>query len=270
MSLPDLKDKRVVVKPNLVSTDNPLACTHPDTLDSTLEFFTATNAREVIVAEGSFRGTVEVMRELGLDDICERFSVEVVDLNRSDYTTISVVESDLSPRLMRCASLPLEPDVFLVSLALIKTHDFLLATLGLKNVVVGSLQKHGSADFKSALHDGGHHLMHLNLYLLSRWLYPDVTILDGVVAMEGNGPIHGEPLPLGVTLASDDWLAADLAGLNVMGIQRKDVGYLDYAYRERISTGAGFDFKLKGDSLPRNRPFQLHSNSAVQLAWKDG
>ena len=121
MNLPELKDKRVVVKPNLVSTDNSLACTHPDTLESTLEFFTATNACEVIVAEGSFTSTVEVMRELGLNDICKRFGVEVVDLNRSDHTTISVVEPDFSPRLMRCASLPLEPDVFLVSLALIKT-----------------------------------------------------------------------------------------------------------------------------------------------------
>jgi len=268
LRLPYLNGSRVVVKPNVVSAKNPLACTHPDTLDAVLEFFTGTDAKEVIVAEGSFGGTIPTMRELGLYDVCERYAVEMVDLNHCAGTLLPVVKSDLSPRMLRCASLPLEPDVLLVSLALLKTHDFLLATLGLKNVVMGSLQKRGPTNDKAAVHDGGHRLMHLNIFLLSRQLSPDVTLLDGVVGMEGDGPVRGDPVPLGVTLASTDWLAADLAGLKVMGIPRGDVGYLEYAYRQRAEGKRGFDFRVEGDRLPRSKPFRLHSNCETQLAWK--
>jgi uncharacterized protein (DUF362 family) len=220
------------------------------------------------VAEGSFISTIQVLRELGMDDVCERHGVEVIDLNRSPASMLPIVKSDLSPRMLRCASLPLEPDVFLVSLALIKTHDFLLATLGLKNVVMGSLQKHDSYNGKSAFHDGGHRLMHLNMYLMSRILSPDVVLLDGVVGMEGDGPIHGDAVPLGVTLASTDWLAGDLAGLKVMGIPREDVGYIDHAYNERTSVCGDYGYRLKGERLPRNKPFRLHSNHEKQLEWK--
>ncbi|MGD0039021.1 MAG: DUF362 domain-containing protein [Isosphaeraceae bacterium] len=90
---------------------------------------------------------------------------------------------------------------FVISAAKVKTHDRVLATLSLKNIVVGAPVKDlgfrwgpggkpGATTNKPIVHGNGFHGTHYNLYALASKLRPDLAVIDGYQAMEGNGPVE--------------------------------------------------------------------------------
>jgi uncharacterized protein (DUF362 family) len=58
---------------------------------------------------------------------------------------------------------------------------------------------------------------------------PDFAIIDGIIGMEGNGPIQGSPKPAGVLIFGDDPVAVDATGCRVMGLRPEKVSYLSKA-----------------------------------------
>ena len=69
------------------------------------------------------------------------------------------------------------------------------------------------------MHSGGNRGLSYNLFQLAQiGVQPDLAVLDGVVGMEGNGPVRGTPIEQGVIIASTDWLAADRLGVELMGV----------------------------------------------------
>ncbi len=234
--------KRVILKPNNVSINEQLASTHADTLEGILEFFKSINRLDnVIIAESAANGpTFDGFENFGYLRLATKYNVKLLDLDQQPFDTIWVFdEKDVRPHPVRISHLMLDPDSYIVSVARMKTHDRVLATLSLKNIVLGapikdmgftfsSSRKAGTSSDKPILHGSGFRGINYNLYAMSRQLHPHLSVIDGFEGMEGNGPTKGTPVDHRVCVVGTDWLSADRVGIELMGIDFANIGYLNF------------------------------------------
>ena len=138
--------ERVVVTPNFVSTTRPLAATHVDAVRAVLAFLRDRGAGKILVADGaSFSDTMEGFRNFGYLPLRDEFGIELVDLNRDAWVEVEAFDRRLQPVRLRLSRTLAESD-YVVSVGPPKTHDTVVATLSLKNVIMGGLirdQKEG-------------------------------------------------------------------------------------------------------------------------------
>jgi len=274
--------RRVVLKPNNVQINVPLTATHVDTLEGILEFLKSIGKLEnVIIAESAAGGpTLDGFRNYGYYSLVSKYPVKLVDLDTEPFDLLYVFdEKDFRPHPVRYSHIILDPDSFVVSVARLKTHDRVVATLSLKNIVVGapikdtgftwtSSKKPGSKSDKPLIHGSGFRGINYNLYALSRQVHPHLAVIDGFEGMEGNGPNSGTPVDHRICLAGLDWLAADRVGVELMGIDFAKIGYLNFC----AQTGAGVadlnKIEIVGESLSRHkRIYKLNDNLNEQLIW---
>jgi uncharacterized protein (DUF362 family) len=274
--------KRVVLKPNNVSIDVPLCATHVDTLEGTLEFMKSIGkAEQCIIAESSSsEPTLDGFSNYGYMKLLNKYPVKFVDLDAEKSEKQYVFnERDFRPHAVRMSSVLLDRDSYVVSVARMKTHDRVIATLSLKNIVMGApvkdvgfswgaSRKPGTASDKTVVHGGGCRGINYNLYALSYRLRPDLAIIDGFEGMEGNGPNNGSPVNHRVCVASLDWLAADRIGIELMGIDFAKVGYLNFCADAGLGVGDIRKIKIIGEPVSSHiKTYKLHSNIASQLVW---
>jgi uncharacterized protein (DUF362 family) len=110
-----------------------------------------------------------------------------------------------------------------------KTHNYVLVTLSLKNLLLGCPIKDGKSNDKGLFHTASpavNDLCHFNMFHIAQDVFPDLAVIDGYEAMEGNGPAWGTAMPARVALASLDALAADTLATKIMGFDPKRVLYL--------------------------------------------
>lgn len=258
------RGRRIVIKPNFVSTTRQLASTHVDHVRGILDFFKEMAATEMTVAEAACGDTLEGFRNFGYRALVEEYGVRLVDLNRGPFEEAEVEDERGRPLRARAASMLLDPANYTVSAAKLKTHDVVVATLSIKNMAMGSL----CLSDKRRAHQGLRGL-NINIARLARRAWPDLAAIDGYEGMEGDGPSTGQPVRLGISISSTDPLAADRVACEVMGVDFFKVGYLSIlassgsgeADMERIEVvGAPLDECI--------RPFRLHSKVESQYRWK--
>jgi uncharacterized protein (DUF362 family) len=220
----DLSRKSVLLKPNLVDyIPGAHINTHPLLIAAAAECFKRLGARSVVVAEGPGhqRDTQLVVSETGLLERLSRVSARFVDLNR-DCVVKARLGADYSG--LRELWLPhavLEAD-FVVSMPKIKTHHWSGVTLSLKNMfgVVPGV-KYGWP--KNILHWKG---IEQSIVDICATVPIHFVIADGIVAMEGNGPLAGSPRPLGKLVLADDPVAADATCARLMGLHPERVPHI--------------------------------------------
>ena len=271
------KAKKVVVKPNCVVGSNQLAATHKDALDSVLEFIFPHTSSQIILAEGSGIGeTSDAFKNYNYFDLQEKYNFAFVDLNTDDFETVKLVNKRGKEWDAQVSKTILDAD-YLISVTPPKTHDAVVYTGGIKNVVVGALlrpqgsfaarlvTKFGIVNNNKAMIHQGFSAINENLVRLSKKIKIDLTVLDGSLAMQGDGPIDGEAYPANWAIASSDSLAADLLAITMMGIKVDDVGYLytlsdDKKYEEPF---------IIGDDWKKNiHKFKMHSTYDQQRKWR--
>lgn len=219
-----VRGKTVLLKPNFVGLD-PLGImnTHPAVIAATRESFLRLGAAEVFIGDGPAmdRDTESILESVKLKEFTGPLSNVFRDLNLDDVARVP-----LPTRASRLKELYLPKIVlgidFLVSIAKLKTHHWAGVTLSLKNmfgVVPGGC--YGWP--KNVLHWAGIDNSILDINAAAR---PDFAIIDGIVGMEGNGPIQGAPKPAGVLIFGDDPVAVDATGCRVMGLKPEKVKYL--------------------------------------------
>jgi uncharacterized protein (DUF362 family) len=220
----DVRGKRVLLKPNLVEFD-PATCinTEVSVVAAALEVFQTLGAAEVLIGEGpGHRRDTWSMAELArYRGEIPNFDARFVDLNRDD---VSPVQGFADRGAIYLPNTALRADL-VVSLAKMKTHHWAAATLSMKNffgLVPGSI--YGWP--KNELHYVG---IDWSIVELSRIFRRSFAIVDGIVGMEGNGPIQGTPKPVGVLVMGADLPAVDATCCRIMGIDPDRVGYLKMA-----------------------------------------
>jgi uncharacterized protein (DUF362 family) len=275
-------DRRVVLKPNNVLIDVPLTSTHVDTLEGVLEFLKSIGKLgNVIIAESAANGsTLEGFDNYKYYSLISRYPVKLVDLDKEPFDILYVFdEKDFRPHAIRMSHVLLDPASYIVSVARMKTHDRVVATLSLKNIVFGApvkdpgftwnaARKQGSKSDKAIAHGSGFRGINYNIYALSRQLHPHLAIIDGFEGMEGNGPNSGTPVDHRICIAGTDWLAADRVAIELMGIDFAKVGYLNFC----AQTGSGVadlnQIEIIGEKINNHkRSYRLNDNINAQLIW---
>lgn len=277
-------NKRVVIKPNNVIIDRQLAATHVDTLEGILEFLKSIDVTEnVMIAESAANGaTFEGFDNYGYFGLQKKFPVKLVDLDQEEFEIIHTFnEKDFRPHPVRTSSLILDPDTYVISSARMKTHDRVLATLSLKNIVFGAPvkdmgfswganRKAETKNDKPIAHGGGFRGINYNLFALAPVLHPDLAVIDGFEGMEGDGPNAGTPVDHRVCVAGTDWLAADRVAIELMGIDFANVGYLNYCADAGMGESDLSKIGIIGEKLEDHiRTYKLNDNLEKQLIWKE-
>jgi len=275
-------DRRVVLKPNNVLIDVPLTSTHVDTLEGVLEFLKSIGKLgNVIIAESAANGpTLDGFSNYGYYRLISKYPVKLVDLDQEPFDVLHVFdEKDFRPHAIRMSHVLLDPNSFIVSVARMKTHDRVVATLSLKNIVFGApikdlgftwnaARKQGTKSDKAIAHGSGYRGVNYNLYALSRQLHPHLALIDGFEGMEGDGPNNGTPIDHRVCVASTDWLAADRVAVELMGIDFAKVGYLNFCSQTGSGNADLNKIEIIGETLTDHiKSYKLNENINSQLIW---
>lgn len=215
-------DRPVLVKPNMVSGRIDLAATPVPAVRATLDFLREQGVREFIVGEGTAAGdTMAAFDHFGFKKLADDYDIEFVDLNKDETIEVDAYDSNCQPMKLHVARTV--RDSWRVSVARMKTHDSVIVTLAIKNMAVGSIVQRE----RSRLSHGARS-MNLTLARMNRERGPDLSVIDGIIGMEGSGPVSGTAKKAGVALASADSVAIDVVGAQVMGYDPHEIGYLHY------------------------------------------
>ncbi|HEV2198367.1 MAG TPA: DUF362 domain-containing protein [Bryobacteraceae bacterium] len=221
----DVRGKRVVLKPNLVEFDQRTAInTHPALVHAAREAFLAAGAAEVRIAEGPGhrRVTLDLADAAGYFSTIHGFENLFTDLNLDELTAVALASPKSKLSSLYLPNTVLACDL-LVSMPKLKTHHWAGATLSMKNLF--GLVPGGVYGWpKNVLHWAGIHECIADLH----GLFPrSFAIVDGIVGMEGNGPIQGTPRAAGVIVAGASRAAVDATCCRIMGLDPARIGYLD-------------------------------------------
>jgi uncharacterized protein (DUF362 family) len=223
----DVRGRNVVLKPNLVEFEPTSTInTHPMLVHAVHEAFRALGAATVRIAEGPGhrRNTLDMADAAGYFHTIPGFEDLFTDLNVDD-----VAQVHRDHQFSRLGKLYLPNTVLgadlLVSIPKMKTHHWTVATLSMKNlfgVVPGGV--YGWP--KNVLHWAGIPECIADLHAM----FPhQFAIVDGIVGMEGNGPIQGVPKAAGVLVAGADPVAVDATCCRIMRIDPRRISYLRLA-----------------------------------------
>jgi len=241
--LSSLGDKKILIKPNFVSCDVPLCATHVDAIRAILDFLTPHYKQQIIIGESTAlkKQTPEGFKNYGYLALEKEYNVKLVDLNKDTYQYRYVFGKGHRPTPIRIISTFLDPDVYIISAAKMKTHDRVVTTLSLKNVLLGAPLNDYTKNDKWLTHTqytfSRESLLHFNMFHLAQEIYPDLGVIDGFEAMEGNGPASGTPVDARVALASMDPLALDILTTKIMGFDPSQIMYLSAMAEAGIGQG---------------------------------
>jgi len=276
---PALRHKKyVLIKPNNVSTVNQLAATHADTLNGILDYLAPRFKGPVIIAESSAGETMEGFEHFHYDRVAaERRAqhVSLIDLNtEARYVTMPLVDYDIHPEPVRLAARLADPEAFIICSAMLKTHNTVVATLSVKNMVLGAPLHFAPKETPHWNDKRRYHVglrqTHYNMFLTAQKLRPfwGATVIDGFEGMEGNGPSSGTPVPSRVAIASTDYIAADRVGVEAMGIDPKWIGYLNFCGQFGLGQFDLNKIEVRGEKVAAvQRKYQLHKDIERELQW---
>ena len=251
----DLTGKKVLLKPNLVEYEpGTVINTHPHVVLGAVAACRRLGAREVVVAEGpGHRRDLEyLLSSTGLLELLLSERVPFIDLNHDDVHAVALRSQFTTLTELALPRALLEADV-VVSMPKLKTHHWAGLTCSMKNlfgVVPGAV--YGWP--KNLLHFKGINESILDLVATVR---PHLAIVDGVVGMEGDGPIMGTPKAAGVLLMGRDLVAVDATAARIMGLRPERVAYLAAA-SEFLGNVDATAIPMRGERLERFvTPFEV-------------
>lgn len=273
-----LKGKQLIIKPNMVVTNNPLCAPHVEALEALLEYLKPIYKGQIIIGESSSNfDSAPGFTNYGFAALESKYNVKFVNLNGTVGTPAYVIDRNLHLDKIQLIDTLVNPNNYIISLSRLKTHNTVVMTGGVKNMAMGApliteaTGGNKSVSYKRNMHSGGPRWLHYNIFAIYPQIRPDFTIIDGIEGMEGNGPINGTATDHKVALAGEDTAAVDSICCKLMGIPLSDVGYLSYIGAAGMGNIDYNKIDIIGSEKPDNHviKYKLSSNAAYQLEWKD-
>lgn len=250
---------KVLVKPNLLMAKGPESAivTHPEVLRAVIIILKEINCK-IIIGDGpsvwgnQIKDVTDVYRLTGVSKICEEEGVKLVNFDKR--------------RMRRKFPLTTHLDEVdhLISIPKFKTHEFTLLTGAIKNLF-GLV----SGTFKTELHKNYFDLRDFSKILVDilEEAKPSLTIVDGILALEGDGPAtSGKIKELGLILAGRDCVAIDVIMAKIMNIEPFDVLSTKEAAARGLGAGDINAIEILGEKLSEviEKSFLLPFSSAIR------
>lgn len=234
-------DSTVFIKPNFTYPFYKEGITtSPDLIKYLLEIL-KDRADNVIIGESnggnhSFSAD-DAFEGHNLPEICKNTGVELVNLSKisSRFVEESIVGKKVKVSL---PELLLDDIDCFISVPVLKVHVMTNVTLSMKNLW-GCYP-----DTMRCLH---HKNLGHKLTLITKSLNPKIVVMDGIYALDGHGPMYGEPKKLDLILSSNNSVAIDAIGTSVMGIPIKTVEHILIAEKEGLGTTDIDKIKMNDD-----------------------
>lgn len=252
---------RVVVKPNLTA-DTELwqkgIVTNPYTVEGIVRWAQAASPAEIVIAEATACGldNKRAFRANGLEEVAARTGSRIVDLYDEEFIAVPVTNG-MATKEIRVARRVVEAD-FLINVPTMKTHVATGVSLCMKNLK-GALPENEKRRS---------HFLGVNRFVadLNSIVKPHLSVIDATIAMEGDGPMQGEPVGLGLVIAGTDTVATDLVAMRVMGLDPWTLKCFDYARKQGIGVWREEDITLTGLPIEEvRRPFRPASGPFPDL-----
>jgi uncharacterized protein (DUF362 family) len=244
------KGQKVLIKPNLAYPYPPPATTDPRVVQAIVRLCFQAGAAAVRVGDSSayskkrILGTgewtnKEVIERTGMYRAVEEVGAEMVDFDVEEWRPVKIPNGIILREVPIAASV-LDADV-LINAPAMKTHLETLATLGLKNYH-GIIPDH----WKVQWHKDEISQKIVDLHKVVR---THLTVMDGLVGMEGLGPRLGGSIPMGLVLASADIVALDVVATEIMGFGAWEVECTRLAATQGIGVGDLAQIEVVGEAI---------------------
>jgi uncharacterized protein (DUF362 family) len=307
--------KNILIKPNLVALKPDFANTNVEAIEAVIEFI-----REIVpdthitVGEGSatafYRGlsTTSVFKDFDYYRLEKKYNnVSLICFDNDREYIYSPILSIVGDTRLRITKRAKEFD-YKISLAIPKTHNFAIATFGIKNMaglvmrqdmamihgMKGGIEIDAPKTFLDRLPAGtvsrarrllpnwlinflfrqypayrkSVKMIHRNIVGFAKILWPQLVVLDGFVCMEGDGPVDGTPVYMKTAIASTDPVKADGVAARLIGFEPEEIGYLYYLQNEENMGEYSLE-NLLGDDLNQiRRKFKRHGTYDIQSQWR--
>jgi uncharacterized protein (DUF362 family) len=252
----------VALKPNILTgkLSGPGVTTGPAVMEALIRLAFEAGAGRVLIVEGSGYGapTSEALEMAGMKEVAERNGAELVDVDLDEVIAVDVPNPLVLDKIPVSKSF-YEADVR-VNVPVMKTHDQLIMTLGMKNMK-GVIQK----PTKRLFHRIG---LAKAVVDLNKAVPLDLTVVDGIHAMEGLGPSFGNVFEMNVIMAGRDVYSLDVVGAQIMGIPPTELEYLKAAAEQGLVDLDGSKIEVVGEPLSAvSRKFEL---PPTELAPQEG
>lgn len=202
-----IKDKEVLLKPNVVASSPPPTTTSPELIEAVVRFLYSAGAKKVKVADMSAIITLPTKRNMertGIKKAAERAGAEVIYLDDRDWVKVS------PPQARYAKSFYISREVYeaqsWITMPVIKTHHAATYSISLKNFIGVVHPRNRPSIFRPK--EWEEIIAEMNLPV-----HPDLVIADGTKSMVAGGPWSGTEAATGLIIVSSDRVAADLAGL---------------------------------------------------------
>jgi len=280
---PGLKAKKyVLIKPNGLDPRRGLISTHMEAVHGILDYLAPRFKGPVVFAENGGTPAKQAAAEFGWDAAFAEhkpldIKLETPNDDPGRYELVHGIDYDLHLVPIRMAARFMDPDAFLISSGVMKTHNMVVATLTIKNVVLGAplspppgvKRPWGESEkrkFHVGIRQGNYNMFLATQRMMGNW---GLGIVDGYEGMEGNGPVSGTPVGHRIALASTDFLAADRVGLECMGIDAGWPGYLNYCAQAGLGQYDLSKIEVVGAKIADvKKKYFLHADTDRMLQWR--
>ncbi len=208
---------RVLLKPNLLTGSRPTkeCVTRPELVAAVAQMVQQVGGKPFIGDSPAFGSAAGVAEANGYLPLLQELNLPIVEFQGQRYQTVSQEFNHL-----RLSKETMDADV-VINLPKVKSHVQLTMTLGVKNLfgcVPGKMKAWWHMEAGKDAERFGKMLVET-----ARAIAPELTIIDGIIAHEGNGPIHGEPRNLEILGASSDIFGLDRAMIEILNVDPKTV-----------------------------------------------
>lgn len=274
---PSMTGSNILIKPNIASlAKNNGENTGVLVAEGLVEYLQGSG--DIIIAEGCCgaedltpASTYKLFESHGYSELEGKYGIKLFDLNKDKFVKVRLYDKELG-----VSKAALDSD-YLISLPVLKTHEFTTISACVKNLM-GCLQPKLEAGHETAtkwqIHSEiseGDFSGNLSGYLsclnrfelrlidLYKKLSPKLGIIDAIVASEGNAPINGTPVQMGLILASENPISCDAVAAYLMGIDPATIGYLKAAVARNLGEIRIKEIKTNVDLQSHVKRFKLPS-----------
>jgi uncharacterized protein (DUF362 family) len=265
------KCNKIMLKPNL-TVDDPNCTTKPVVI-RTLAQLMKKAGKEVCIGEGSAVGVginatdgnnifftrnpelldkiqKQVFDKLGYSQLASELDIPLINLHTGDMVDVEIPDAHCFKKLTIHKSLR---DIdMLCSVPMMKTHVLARVTLGLKNVI-GLYPGSAYCAVRSCVHtqadNAGSPSIAFEILDMAKANKMGLTVIDGSMAMEGDGPSNGKLVKMDLIIAGTNPLAADMVAASIMGFEHTEIPQFVLAHQSGMSPSSLEEIEIRGETI---------------------